>query len=95
MAGSNFNGSIKLYFDNLINLSRVSNLPKNRFQLSSGLNLETLNTILVEPTVFEQRLKLSRGSNSLNAVSEILKLPQWILKEANHRHYRHDLHIFS
>ena len=31
---------------NLMNLSRVSNPPKNRFQLSTGLNLEALNTIL-------------------------------------------------
>jgi len=31
---------------NKINLSRVSNPPKHRFQLSAGLNLETLNTIL-------------------------------------------------
>ena len=30
---------------------------KNRFQLSTGLNLETLNTILVEPTIFKPRLK--------------------------------------
>ena len=30
---------------NLMNLSRVSN-PKNRFQLSAGLNLEKFNTIL-------------------------------------------------
>ena len=30
---------------------------KNRFQFSAGLNLETLNTILKEPTIFEPRLK--------------------------------------
>ena len=30
---------------------------KNRFQLSAGLNLETLNTIEVEPTIFALRLK--------------------------------------
>ena len=32
---------------------------KNRFQLSAGLNLETLNTILSEtkPTIFKPRLK--------------------------------------
>ena len=29
-----------------MNLSRVSNPPKNRFKWSAGLNLETLNTIL-------------------------------------------------
>ena len=29
---------------------------KNRFQLSAGLNFETLNTIL-EPTIFDPRLK--------------------------------------
>jgi len=29
----------------------------NRFQLSAGLNLEKLNTLLVEPTVVEPRLK--------------------------------------
>ena len=34
------------YSPNLMNLSRVSNPPKNRFQLSAGINLETLNTIL-------------------------------------------------
>ena len=31
---------------------------KNRFQLSAGLNLEKLNTVLSEPTIFEPRLKL-------------------------------------
>ena len=30
--------------------------PKNRFQLSAGLNLE-FNTTLMEPTIFELRLK--------------------------------------
>ena len=30
---------------------------KNRFQLSTGLNLEKFNTILIEPTIFEPRLK--------------------------------------
>ena len=42
---------------------------KNRFQLSSCLNFETLNTILVKPTIFEPRLKFKRGSNSLNSAS--------------------------
>ena len=42
---------------NLMNLSRVSNPPKNLFQLSVGLNLEKLNTILSEITIFEPRLK--------------------------------------
>ena len=32
-------------------------IPKTRFQLSAGLNVETLNAILVEPTIFEPRLK--------------------------------------
>ena len=39
-----------------MNLSGVSN-PQTRFQLSAGLNVETLNAILVEPTIFEPRLK--------------------------------------
>ena len=32
-------------------------IHKTRFQLSAGLNVETLNAILVEPTIFEPRLK--------------------------------------
>ena len=31
-----------------MNLSRVSNTPKSPQKLSAGLNLETLNTILIE-----------------------------------------------
>ena len=47
-----------------MNLSRVSNPSKKRFQLSVGLNLETLNTILSgEPTIFEARLKFKPRLN--------------------------------
>ena len=31
--------------------------PKTLFQMSAGLNLEKFNTIYVEPTIFEPRLK--------------------------------------
>jgi len=41
---------------------------KNPFQLSAGLNLEILNTILSE-TNYNCGLKLSRRSNSLNSAS--------------------------
>ena len=60
---------------NLMNFSRVSS-PKDRFHLSAGLNLETLTTILVEPTIFEPRLK-SRGSNTSNSASG-LKFYSWL-----------------
>ena len=43
---------------NLMNLSRGLNLAKNRFQLSAGLNLEKVIQFLVEPTIFEPRLKI-------------------------------------
>ena len=62
-------GSIlhKTQSPNLMNLSRVSNPPKNRFQLSAGLNLETLNAILSGTNhIWSGVSNLSRGSNSLN-----------------------------
>ena len=40
-------GLLLLQCPNLMNLSRVSKTPKNRFQLSAGLNLEKLNSILI------------------------------------------------
>ena len=45
--------------------------PQNRFQLSAGLNLEKLNTIFKWNQPY-----LSRGSNSLNSASGLLKKVQ-------------------
>ena len=46
--------------------------PKNRFQLSAGLNLDKLDTILSGTLYLSPDLKQSRGSNSLNSASRCL-----------------------
>ena len=63
-----------ILFDNIVHAKRIIqflrsvselnefkprlNSSKNQFQLSAGLNLEKLNTILsMEPTIFEPQLK--------------------------------------
>ena len=50
-----------------MNLSRVSNSPKKRFQLSVGLNIEKLKTNFNWNQPY-----LSRGLNSLNSGSVLL-----------------------
>ena len=53
------NGKVRIMCLNLMNLNRVSNPPQNRFQLSVGWNLESLNTIL-------------SGTNHIWAAAQIL-----------------------
>ena len=48
--------------------------PKNRFQLSAGLNLEKFNTILSEINHLSRGLNLSCGSNSLNSASGYINI---------------------
>jgi len=49
---SSFIETLKIRGPNFMNLSLVSNPPKNGFQLCADLNLETLNTILSETNHF-------------------------------------------
>ena len=62
---------------NLMNFSRVSNPQKNRIQLSAGLNLKKLNTILNGPNKFKPRLKFFKFGLGLHCTTIKLIYEIW------------------